>query len=292
MKRKQKYSDLIDGLIEQYLKKYKDYKNEFYIDKLDILMDLQNLDKNKIYEGLITSYDIDTVLKNIRYDYHINNIIKIQNRIRIYLIKDFHLCNKEIDIFKTEKNKTDFIELLNSYGWYISSFQYSKSAPKFFDINDNIQKILNDKDVSYFHCSLENKFDIKEINIPDILYHISPKIYRNKILRNGLIPKTDSNKMINHPDRLYAFKNKVNFKKFEVDSINNHKISKDSILKNKKWNNNKLEYDVYKINTKYSDVVWFNDRNHFNALYTMENISPNSIKIIETFEIFNNEIKI
>ena len=45
------------------------------------------------------------------------------------------------------------------------------------------------------------------------LYHISPSLYRNKILKIGLIPKSQ-NKMQSHPERIYCFQSNENIEMY------------------------------------------------------------------------------
>jgi hypothetical protein len=228
-------------------------------------MDRMELLKSKIItdfslfvdEGLIYSYSYDKVIE------------KIQNLMNKYDIDydialDFGIHLK----IKLNNNRfyfyNDIKKLLNVAGYYISNWKNTYEPFKIKKLN--IDDIKNN---NYLELILNKRYDFVDNSINIFLYHVSEKSKLDKILKQGLIPK--SNNMIeNHPDRIYLFNN--------VESCENFINEKNEIL-----NINREDYIIFKVDMRlikkiklYKDSK-FNDK--YGALYTYDNIDPISLTI-------------
>lgn len=95
------------------------------------------------------------------------------------------------------------------------------------------------------------------------LFHISPIPYKDKILKNGFIPKSNT-------DRCYFFLDTVS-KKTILDWIPTFKTYKSKDTKEQYC---LYTTDISKIN---DNVVFYLDPNLKGGVYTMDNIAPNTI---------------
>lgn len=111
---------------------------------------------------------------------------------------------------------------------------------------------------------INDKKDVK------FLYHISLSIYEEKILKQGLVPKS-KNDRFNYPDRIYLLKdnNEENIKSL-ILLLNEAKIEE------KHYN-----YNVYKIDlSKLTNTNFSIDYNYYPlAVFTADNIPPNALNI-------------
>ena len=219
-----------------------------------------------ISEGLIKSIDYDVMISKLHNIFDINSDIFIMNdSLGIDLCIPKKYFNKQI--FNNFKN------LLSISGYIVSYFILDKKE----------QIIRNISEYDIFQTEYKNiqihlikKFDINSDGIPEKLYHVTKRKYLNKILKNGLIPKSE-NKIEKHPDRIYV-----------LDSLNGAKDFK-SILVNIYGDE---DYIILEIETKllnhiklYYDPTYFQDeedsnKHKYSAYYTYDNISPLSISII------------
>ena len=134
--------------------------------------------RTKLYEGLITSYSVKTVIEKlakygIRSSYEVSGVIIYEP-----------LTPKQVDSFKT---------LLNQSGWFVSvptdlNFDNYSRFEEFGKNNDFIR--------------IEPKYSSKIANFRNSLYHIAPKAARDSINAIGLVAKA-RNKLAKHPERLY-----------------------------------------------------------------------------------------
>lgn len=107
------------------------------------------------------------------------------------------------------------------------------------------------------------------------LYHISPLPYKEKIMRNGFVPKS-KNGLFNYPDRCYFF----------LDDLSKDYVIREWIPTFKKANNkySNENWCVYTIDISKipSNVVFYLDPNLKGGVYTMDNITPKAIEDCET----------
>lgn len=224
---------------------------------------------NHINEGLLKTYNIDFVIdKSLQLLSHLNvnfDIIKNPNNTIKLIIFNFNkvYIDKLFDMLNSN--------FVNMFGWYPSYMYITNNA------NMKNQMNYDENYLKKVHLYLtkvsiiyESKFD-EEINLPNKLYHISIQEYKNKILKNGITPKTKS-KLSSHGNRIYVCKNiqdclelipRMNFYFFDKKNINT------------KWL-------IYEIDTENLDLKLYKDPNYINkGYYLLGNIPPKNIKIIK-----------
>jgi hypothetical protein len=213
---------------------------------------IKNIDKLTNNDDLIIyeKFKIHKIVEGLIYTYPQQNSINIINK----KYKELN-CNIEPDgeiyiegYFKELKN---YLPIFNNLGYYISKL--TSDGEKWE------QEYTNDsKPIALF---LEPKYDIKIINIPNILYHATHNIYDKRIEKIGLIPKS-KNKVSNHPDRIYLTDNlqiAITFGKLQYGQ----------------------DYSIYKIDTNGLNINLYEDINlKNNGFYTLNNISSKYIEKI------------
>ena len=132
-------------------------------------------------------------------------------------------------------------------------------------------------------------------NNPKKLYHITPYVNLNKIMSNGLEPKSNS-KIAYHSERVYF-----------LTDISNEQAIRNFISKlyvtSKKPDFIKEKYIILEIDLNRAPytidgyekppIRFFTDPNMKDAVFTMENIHPNAITPIKIVDIvFEDEDKI
>ena len=104
---------------------------------------------------------------------------------------------------------------------------------------------------------------VEKIN--KLIYHVSNPIFRNKILKEGLIPKGKSETWLSDT--------KINVKVIFATNDNNPL----------KWFDSQYNDDIYEINTENLNNIWFYDPNFnkkSNHMYTYDKISSENLKLI------------
>ena len=198
-------------------------------------------------------------------------------------------------------------QFMNSFGWFPASI-----ASDHLNKSNNYEK---------WHKSLQLPSDLylnssKPIEVvyhpkftPSIsipkgmkLYHITSDIYLDKILKNGLSPKSKG-KMVSHPERVYLFNFSIGLEGDNAAQFNKRPASDDignmiadlhsaTNVDNKSSEIKKyylLEVDTLKLspNVKFwLDPAWEN----VGAVWTSSNIPPNAIKTIGVFDSDGNDI--
>lgn len=115
----------------------------------------------------------------------------------------------------------------------------------------------------------------------EYLYHLSPLKYKDKILKNGFVPKSN-NGLFKYPDRCYFF----------MDDLSKNEILSwiPAFNKANKRNGN-VPYCLYTIDVSkinYNTTLYL-DPNLRSGCYTADNISPN---VIIDIEDINNDSKV
>lgn len=240
----------------------------------------------KIEEGLIKTYDIDRTLSDldriISYDikYSLN---KLNNN-------TFELFMDEFDKITYKKEKIEYIldSLFNLYGWFPSILKVTNFFGNTNKFNFNKDYILNpSNNLLNISIIFESKFDKIETNIPDKLYHLSIQQYENSILKQGIILKGKS-KLSSHfyDGRIYLCKTldscknlinpmKIFYSKEKDNILYSGKNPKKIYNKNTKWIIFEIDSEIARINKLYTDP------NYLTGYYYLDNISSNSIRIIE-----------
>lgn len=176
----------------KFVLEYNDYinntvngNNSVYSDEYIYNLFIKNTKNGKIpiKEGLIYSQSTETTVRILNKKFPELTIKKYEDG--------------DISIEGMNSNLGKYIPLINNLGYFISSS---------FNGSDQIDiDLLNEKDIKHMTCDnvfIEAKYDREIKKIPKVLYHASPLKFKNKILKNGLTPKSGS-KLSSHPDRIY-----------------------------------------------------------------------------------------
>jgi hypothetical protein len=233
-----------------------------------------------INEGLIKTndgekslkYTIDT-LKKLKFD--VDGDIK-DNLISIKF-NNFRFIDKSKldDLFDMLSSL-----MVNKFGWFPSSMS--------LDLSNGLNRLkrydeseikIKSSTISTLTIEYDSKFD-EVIEYFGDLYHLSIQEYEDKILKSGLFPKSKS-KLSSHIDRVYLCKNIQDCKNL-IPQMKLHYSEERDInhfeLGNKKWNKN-TKWIIFKINN--TSLKLFNDPRYEDGYYTMDNIKPSDISVIE-----------
>lgn len=162
--------------------------------------------------------------------------------------------------------------LIDRHGWFPSKMRITNLSNNENLLKYDLNYILDN--YRYFNkieLTYEPKFDIIS-NVPKKLYHLTFNSYINKILKNGLIPKT-KNRQTKHLDRIYLCKTKEDCLKL-INQMKFHEIQLKRNF-NVKWI--LLEIDT----TSLEKFKIYQDPNYNVGYYTIDNIPPQNIKIID-----------
>ena len=218
----------------------------------------------ELYEGLIYTADIQSVSnilkKKYKNDPEVYAITSQYDAILIGLklncpnsktIK--HLSNIEYPKI------SELLQLMNNLGYYPSDIESSTSKKEVYT-NTNLKTLLKTTPDKLW-IQFEKKYD-KVIIPPKFIYHATPIANQSKITKIGLIPKTNS-KIGYHPGRVYFGINEKST--IELwDDLKQYVVNKQGIL---------LTIDT----TKLSNITFYIDPQADDAIYTYDNIKPESI---------------
>lgn len=216
----------------------------------------ENMERQLLYEGLIFSYSPKFIMPRL---------IKLG-------YKDISYNGKTINIkFQLSNQNKEKYEELNTFltnvcGWFHGVSVTNNS------ITDNKLDFLNHK-VGNVFLQYEPKFDIEIDKIPDTLYHLTTCDKLNKVLSNGLTPRT-STQYFNFENRIYLSTNKDVLINFAKQKSNINKTDCFIILQ------------LY-ISTFTNRIRFFKDPNFTEGIYTLENIPKETIEPIEKITIDN-----
>jgi len=164
----------------------------------------------------------------------------------------------EIYIYNLNDKISKYLPIITNLGYYISQGTIDGDNWQHNGINDN----LYTKGI----C-IEAKYDY-EVEIPSTLYHASPIKLKNKILKNGLSPRS-GNKIAKHPERIYLTDNiniAIQFGKYLKNEENNE------------WYKN--GFCIYSIDGKGISNLYSDVNLRQGGFYTMNYIKPENIKLI------------
>lgn len=253
-----------------------------------------------IYEGLITTYDINKCekhlmnkfpeifdVKSLKYDRNTNSLLykpRHQNKYRKNEFFEIKLDNID-NVQEIEKT------VYNLYGWlitrmtvYYTNSKLSKNSNYSFEqdfeyIDDEFSFEIEDKDnnyqiitleefldskkcesVNYYSLLFEAKFTTKTTNFEE-LYHLTDFGNLQKIKRYGLIPKTK----LNYNERVYFSPNYE-----DIIEMIGDKFEIPILLR--------LNFEDYKneIINKYN---FYEDPRMENSIYTYDTINPKYLQL-------------
>jgi hypothetical protein len=214
---------------------------------------------NKLYEGLIISHDVEDAILFFNTWYADKNVYA----------KKYKKTMLSIFVTNIPKERLDDInKFANNYGYFPASYRAGNVYEK-YEESSVINK--SGKIEILYEPKYNTKVDFIEKGI-DKLYHITYTKYIDKIKRIGLIPKAFS-KLSNHPDRIYFSVNTNGADTirtaFEQQLKKNNKVESLSLI----------VLDVNKLNR--DAQFYYDPRFKEYGVYTINNISPNSILTIE-----------
>jgi len=217
-----------------------------------LIEDIQNVN-----EGLISTYPINDAISILKTWCSYGNKIKYSKSEKVKILANItSISEHELDVLLKYANN------LGYYPSFIVSKKYNWGGKYTLDdINNLIPKKIP------FTLKFEAKYEVAiEYNpMSTILYHATDEIYRDKILKIGLIPKS-KNKIANHPDRIYLTFRKEDAYLFAYNPLSN---IKNWIV---------FEVDLSKAKNK---IRLFKDPNMSNkGCYTYENIHPICLKLL------------
>jgi len=219
-----------------------------------------------IYEGLIHS------VSKARFEYLLDRWAVASDKIKI-VSKEKNILHLQIIKVLELKEFDNLLQLIDNLGWYISAYLTIENNTKWKRfIKNGFINDLKKLDV----LQLEPKFDLEKTDIRfKVLYHITPSINDKKIQLLGLVPKT-LNKISNHPERIYFTRTKD-----ELELLAN---------RFNKLSNNIREFSIYEVDIesamKHNDQLrLFEDPNFENGIYTLSNIPPRFIKMVDRISL-------
>lgn len=228
-----------------------------------------NLFSLNLKEGILRSYPADTVIKYVKNHLHIPGLaIAKDNRDNVDVIL--------ITVHNVGNNIDTLIRTMNLCGYYLA-------------VPTNIAEIKPNK-IARLQFEPRNQDNCIHPNTIGMLYHWTRPELVNKILKNGLVPRS-KNSLFSYPERIYVVKDSIpqaelmdlgamlctalNFEKYENGQ------SFDQTLSLIQINPRLLKQDfAFFIDPNYSDY----------GLYCLENIPPDAIeyKANKTFSFIGN----
>lgn len=253
-------SPRIEGEIPNVSKYIRTFTN------IDLVDDKNN---HTVNEGLIKTYPID---KSVNY-----------------LIRKYGLNHEQIQIEPIDNGIITIniicIILPNSIdGNTLGNIKHDLQTCGYF----NNQEPISIQNTNFFIMAFEPKFSEEVTEMVKqkyhYLYHSAPKIYLDKITKNGLIPKS-KNSLFFYPDRTFLMiGDKLDNKQVDVlkKVQNARNVNADTNNPIERKEHVLIVIDTTKLPT---DVKFYCDPMAYGAIFTYDNIPPNSIANIEPFTL-------
>lgn len=184
----------------------------------------------------------------------------------------------------TQQQAQMLVQLCNVAGWYTSNF----STPNIHGKGDKWMTADIFMDDS-FYVDLEPKYDTPDFDLPDILYHASPRRVRDKILQRGLATRAGS-KRAHHPERVY-----MALSQRDVMAIVGYFSQDDKLAMyygaqesnpDPRLAYRNLGYDIWALPREYAQKYkWYKDPNFQDSgIYTTTSISPYYLTLVKTID--------
>jgi hypothetical protein len=215
-------------------------------------------------EGLEKTYPLDDTINHLeRWSIWESSTVVtfVENRSKIN-------CN--IDTI-TKPEFDSIIQSANTCGYFPSGYLIIHNKEKNEYNYEDIIALIDNADE--FVLFLEAKYDIQLDNhdLPSLMYHISTTPHKDKILTNGLVPRTSkTEKLGSHPERIYLCSGMEH-----ISALINHrkfiKMGEKAIV---------FEVNIKNLLLKHKNMSFYNDPN-YNAkgCYTVNNIPPAFLRI-------------
>lgn len=238
-------------------------------------MKLINTYSQFILNETLKTHDIDLTIRIVNSElsllnYNFNIRKNQNNTISVFLLNFRYLDSVELYLNNLKSL------MIDRHGWFPSKMIITNTSGMLNEYSYDDDFIIDSKKyIDNVEIIFEAKFDIEE-EVPEKLYHLSIKEYKNDILKFGLVPKSKS-KLSKHLDRIYVCR--------EIDycykliprmklSYYQKKSLKDKNKINDKW-------VIYEIDSNNLNIKLFKDPNYNGGYYIIDNIDYSRIKIID-----------
>lgn len=205
------------------------------------------------------------------------------DKVKQYIVKMFRCPASWVDYQETEQEGLSFFLIKTPKNkTYINALTKAMALCGYFRSHSNM---THEPEYAYiqFEPRKQNNAN-EEVRSMDYIYHVSPVYNKNKILANGLTPKSKNN-LFDYPDRVYFFKQDTTEE--EIKSFTSFLSQENTSLGNNK------QYTIFVIDVKSipETVNFYLDGNYSNGLYTTDNISPQAIVHYLDFMVENRTIE-
>lgn len=229
---------------------------EFILEYRDYISNIEKGDKDDyIYDEILkrTKFGKLSILEGLIFTHPIDKSTNI-------LKKRFSELEVEIEdeggiyIEIKEPNKIGkYLPIITNLGYFISLYT--------LDGSNWLKDYNNDTEIIALY--LEPKYDLK-VDVPHVLYHVSPIKFKDRISKIGFIPKT-GNKISKHPERIYL----TDDLKTAISFGDNIKSETNS------------GYCIYKISGDCIENLYSDINLRSGGFYTLQNISPDNFELIK-----------
>jgi len=223
----------------------------------------QIIEENRIYEGLIITHSADKTI-GIMSNWFSCDDEKGHNHCE-FIKNPNNIVEFQTDIISGEELKT-LLKLMNNLGWYPSHFVVGADHYKFDE--GSYFEYVNKKYFPSLFFEAKYSLELSDEDLPDKMYHLTPKSLLGKIQKIGLAPKSKE-KIARHSERIYLANS--------LDGI-------EYLLHSKKFYPSDVEFVVLNIDTKrllerrkirvFEDPIFAGY-----GVYIYENIPPEFISV-------------
>lgn len=236
----------------------------------------------------------DIILEGVHKSYDIGRMLNILNKhYNLELEEDFIGSGADIGIRLSGfmiNNVTPGPNEAISVSLIINKdFPDKEKLKKFFQTcgwTNPENEFTYQKDSNYSVLVFEKNKQENEISVGEFVYHLTPSSKIEKILKNGLTPRSGDKASFKHIERVYVFLENpgyymsANFaydlwrQSLEQQTLNKEKLSA-------MFNAERPRYSLLQINTsKCGDIKFYGDPNLVGAVWTLDNIPPQAITVL------------
>lgn len=262
----EKLEEIIHKVLEEYLKSIQPKERNFRIegeipDISELVKSLRfsnpNLFKNELKEGLIQTYDINKVKDIVCRKFNLN-----PDQFSVDSVTEngttINLVSIVLDS-KVSKNEIgDIINLMRTCGYFEYQEHRNYGAFKIYVFEPRYSEDVTDKVRQKYHY----------------LFHATPTIYVQKILKNGLVPR-HRNTLFLYPSRVYCMAGN-NLSREQIYTIKNIKAERGQKRLHDSNHYTILKIDISEIP---DNVKFFADPMEKDSIYTHNNIPPQAISV-------------
>ena len=209
---------------------------------------------------------ISDVVKNLQAKYKINGMLfTVYDPFGVKIVKVENVPN-----YLQSTNSVLLPYIIKSVNTIKEEFKnngyYCVNERQYFDKDTNRDWVM-----LIFDPIKQDDISTQIRNNCDILYHCSPLINNDSILKNGLIPKNEGRIYHYYEDRVYLHTNSPKSSEF--------KKMMQNITQNRKRLDNSFDgkYNLYYIDVNLLDNEFFKDPHGINSIYTKTKVPANAI---------------